>query len=759
MKPFSLASCLFALIAGAATAEANRDVPAQLAPSAAGALPLAIRRPVRATPDSLGVSTTDLVDRIRHAKSLRDIAPVIEKLGVVGNDDAVDALAPLLTDLREGFPETIIGLYAHIDTEHAIDLLLARVHDDARPQVRNAAIAALGTTLSARAETTLLDLSKQVGDDQEISAVLGGLAEIGTDRAVVRLVELANGKPDEVAMLATQSLAGVNSPAAAAALRKLVDSKNDKVAAAALGLLDTIDDALMTKLVAIVRAKGDADQVQAALVALGQAGERALPVLRDVALHGDERAAEVAVVSIETIGGPHAMPILGELLKSSESGVVRSAAQVLANMGTPETRKLLMAAARTETSDRADILSTLVDLTTPDVDAFLRDIAKHGTHAQQRVVLERLLKTSDASALAIAAELATKGDRDERFQAMRMLVESPKGAAIVLDLARKERGSARMMILGMLASHEPVAPGVVKLLTEELTSGGREEATYAASELGQIDTPEARQALLDALGQSDGDLAAMAASSLVSPKMSDATKAALLSAARGNSRIFVSIIYPLVQSGIPEGTQLVKDAIDGTDEDSATQAVSAIAQKDTPEARQLLQRALVSSKWSVKQTAIYSLSQLGDWGVDTLVQLANDQDSQTAAAALQSLAQIGSERTELAILDAGRSPKAETRLATVNALVMIDDARTTKLLAKLVRDSDDSVAAAAIHAVQSGGPEVEAALADLVDDKRADVGLRTAAAHQLVQLRAKLGRTTEANVKALADNSTDDGNN
>lgn len=758
MKPFSLASCLFALIAGGATAEANRDVPAQLAPNAAGALPLAIRRPVRATPDALGVSTADLVDRIRHAKSLRDVAPVIEKLGVVGNDDAIDALAPLLADQRQGFAETILGLYAHIDTEHAVDLLLAHVHDD-RPQVRYAAITALGTTLAARAETTLLDLSKQFDDDQEMSGVLAGLAELGTDRAVARLVELANGKQDDVAQLATQSISSVESPAAATALRKLVDSKNDKVASVALGLLDTIDDTLMTKLVAIVRAKGDAEQVQSALVALGQAGERALPVLRDVALHGDERAAEVAVASISTIGGPHAMPILGELLKSSQAGVVRSAAQVLANMGTADTRKLLMAAARTETGDRPDILSTLVDLTTPDVDVFLRDIAKHGTHAQQRVVLARLLKTNDASALAIATDLATKGDRDERFEAMRMLLESPKGAAIVLDIARRERGTARMMVLGMLASHEPVAPGVVKLLTEQLTSGGREEATYAASELGQIDTPEARQALLDALGQSDGDLAAMAASSLVGAKMSDATKAALLTAARGNSRIFVSIIYPLVQAGIPEGEQLVKEAIDGNDEDSATQAVSAIAQKDTPEARQLLQRALVSNKWSVKQTAIYSLTQLGDWGIDTLVQLAHDQDSQTATAALQSLAQIGSERAEAAILDAGRSPKADTRLATVNALALLDDARTTKLLAKLVRDSDASVAAAAIHAVQSGGPEIEAALADLVDDTRADVGLRTAAAHQLVQLRAKLGRTTEANIKALADNGDDDSNN
>ena len=249
----------------------------------------------------------------------------------------------------------------------------------------------------------------------------------------------------------------------------------------------------------------------------------------------------------------------------------------------------------------------------------------------------------------------------------------------------------------------------------------------------------------------------MAASALVESKMSDRTKAALVAAARGNNRIMLSVLYPLIQAGAHEGIQLAAEAIDGSDEDSASQAVFALAQKNTPETKQLVERALASKRWVVKQSAIESLGQQQDnaWAMDTLAQLAQDEDPRTVGAALQTLAQVGSERSEQVILDAGRSPKSDTRLAAIQALVQLDDAHTLALLARLVRDGDARVAEAAIRTVQSGGPEIEAALADLVDDRRADGGLRTAAAHKLRELRAKLSHVTEANVTKLLNGDKD----
>jgi HEAT repeat protein len=749
------ASCLLVLLVAGTAAEANRNVPAQPAPAPAGTLPLAIRRPIRVAPDAIGLSTTDLVDRVRHSKSLHEINILVDKLGAVGGDDAIDALLPMLADPRDGVPEAILGAFARIDTELAIDQLIARLHDE-RASMRNAAIAALGSTLSARAETTLLELSKQTGDARTTAATIAALGELGTDRAVARLVELATGKDEDVGGSATAALGAIDSPAATGALRKLVDSSDAKISLAALSQIDTIDDALLTKLLAIVHAGGDAELVQVAMMELGKSGERALPVLREAALH-DERNGSVAISAISSIGGPRALAILGELLDATDRHVARDAAQFLVAIETPAARKLLLDAAAAETGDHTDVLSVIVDLPGADVDAILRKVAKHGSDAQRRTALPRLLKAGDRDALALATELATKGARDERFENIRLLLDTPKGYNVVLDIARKERGQARMMVLDLLVAHQPTSPAVVQLLTNSLTSGSEQEASYAASELGRIESPEAEQALITTLGDSNVDIAAMAATALAQGKMSDHTKAALVAAAHANSRIMLSVMFLLVQSGEHEGMQLAAEAIDGSDDDAASQAVFALSQKDTPESKQLVERALASTRWPVKQSAIQSLGQRQDnaWAMDTLARLARDEDSATVGAALQTLAMVGSERAEQVILEAGRSPKADTRLAAVNPLVMLDDAHSLAVLARLVRDSDSRVAEAAIRTVQSGGPEIESALADLVDDARADAGLRTSAAHQLRQLRAKLGRVTDANVAKLLKGGDD----
>ncbi len=743
------ACCLLVLLVAGTAAAASRNVPAQPATAPAGTLPLAIRRPIRVAPDAIGVSATDLVDRVRHAKSLREINILIDKLGAVAGDDAIDALLPMLADPRDGVPEAILGAFARIDTELAVDQIIAHLKDE-RQSVRNAAIGALGSTLSARAETTLLALSKQTDDAPRLLATISALAELGTDRAVARLVELATATDHDAANAAVSALGEIESPAATTALRKLVDSSDPKISLAALSQIETIDDALQTKLLGIVHAGGDPELVQVAIFALGKTGERALPVLRETALH-DERNGAVAIGAISTIGGPRALAVIGELLGATDRHVARDAAQILVGLETPAARKLLLDAAVAESGDHTDVLSVIVDLPGADVDAILRKVVKHGSDAQRRAALPRLLKAGDRDALALATELAMKGARDERFEAIRLLLDTPKGYNVVLDIARKERGQARMMVLDLLVAHQPTSPAVVQLLTNTLTSGSEQEASYAASELGRIESPEAQQALITTLGDSNADIAAMAATSLAQSKMSDRTKQALVAAAHANSRIMLSVMFLLVQSGEREGIQLAAEAIDGTDDDTASQAVFALAQKDTPETKQLVERALVSKRWPVKQSAIQSLGQRQDdtWAIDTLARLAHDEDSATVGAALQTLAMVGSERSEQLILEAGRSPKADTRLAAVNPLVMLDDAHALAVLARLVRDGDSRVAEAAIRTVQSGGPEIEAALADLVDDGRADAGLRTSAAHQLRQLRAKLGRVTEANVAKL----------
>src|SRR5205823_12579961 len=100
---------------------------------------------------------------------------------------------------------------------------------------------------------------------------------MGTDHAVIALIEIAKDPDYSVASTAVWALGLVSSPSASAALRKLVDAPDSRVAAAALGAIDSVDDELMEKIETIVKT-GDPQLVAAALGALGKAGEAGLPV-------------------------------------------------------------------------------------------------------------------------------------------------------------------------------------------------------------------------------------------------------------------------------------------------------------------------------------------------------------------------------------------------------------------------------------------------------------------------------------------------
>ena len=317
---WKLSCALFAAIAAVATVRAHRgadhNAPATLAASSSrGRMPLALRRSIHVNPAAIGVSQQDLIDRIVSAKSVRDIGLLTDKLGMVGNDDAVDALEPMLADPRRGVPEAILEAFGNIATDRAVDVLVASTKDD-RPNVRSMAITALGATHSERAEKLLIELSRVSGDLQH-AQVLSALGSLGTDNAVARLIEMAHSGDSNIATSAIDALGSADTPAANAAMRTLLDSDDSRVVAAVIASFDTIDDELLLRLNTIVK-QGDPQLVAAALEALGSAGEIALPVLREAALVGPAQLRWIAVNAIGDVGGAKAIAMLGDILQTGD---------------------------------------------------------------------------------------------------------------------------------------------------------------------------------------------------------------------------------------------------------------------------------------------------------------------------------------------------------------------------------------------------------------------------------------------------------
>jgi HEAT repeat protein len=118
--------------------------------------------------------------------------------------------------------------------------------------------------------------------------------------------------------------------------------------------------------------------------------------------------------------------------------------------------------------------------------------------------------------------------------------------------------------------------------------------------------------------------------------------------------------------------------------------------------------------------------------------------------ALSTLGQIGSERAQQAILNATRSGSREERIAAISGLAQIDDAQATRQLASLMRDPDLDVARAAIASSYNGGPEVDQALLQIVNDPSASEELKASAAGQLRVRGTDLDDRTEQVVTKLA---------
>ena len=751
---WKLACALFAGVALYATlgtrGAEGAGTPAALAAGPRGAaIPAYLRRPVRVSAEAAGLSRGDLIARALGARTLRDLRVLTDKLGLVGDDATVDALVPLVTDTRSGFPEEVLAIYGLIGTEHAIDRLIAATEDD-RAGVRSAAITALGTSQGARAEAVLIGIASAATDPGR-DAAIRALGRLGGERAIAVLIEIAHGD-FAAASGAIDALGAISSPDAAAALRELIDAPDVRVAALALGQIQELDAPLIERLTEIVKG-ADPSLSGAALGLLARAGAASLPVLRAAALEGPAFTRSIAVAAIGEIEGPEATKILGEILETGDRAAASAAAEALAGNGGPEARELLIASAL---GDRAQITGALTQLQTmegEDIDQALLTVIAQGTSADRRAALPRLLRAENPKALALAAEFARTGSRNERYEVMRMLSDAGSAKAIdaLIDVASTTRGNARLNALDLLAYARPADPAVAQLLIDTMFTGRRDEATYAAGVLGRISTDDARSALTAALTGKDENVAAAAASALAQLGLSAQVKATLLAAAQTSPALKLQVMQQLAGVGAPEGLRLAAEMINGSDADAARTAVSSIAYMGTEESRRLVERAVDSKDPGVRGAAISALAASpDDKSTEMLVRLATHTDEDVRTYALSALGQVGSERAAQALMGAARSSSAADRSSAIQGLASIESPQASQQLASLIRDPDRSVANMAISYSYNAGPEVDRVLAQVLDDPSADEQLKVAAAYQLRSRGADMDDSLERKVAAIA---------
>jgi HEAT repeat protein len=676
----------------------------------------------------LGMSSEQVVHEMFGTKDVDDLIDLAERLGTIGNDDAIDAVMPLLQDPRTGVPEAIVRAFGAIATEHAVDVLI-KTAADPREGVRVAAVGALGATRNRRAEPTLIAIAQQYGDAAQ-SVAIDALAETGSEQAIELLATIA-GHPTETANNAIRALGRIEAPAAKAALIALVDSPNLTVAGMAIGELKDIDEAMVNKLAAIV-AEGDRELVPIALGTLARAGEAGLPVLRAAALEGPTETRISAVSAMSEIDNPAVLETLRTILDNEEGRLADTAASVLASINSDEARETLISAALSDQAGTTRAIEYLMRQTGPEVEQALLVVAKSDSSSRWSAV-EHLVRSGNADALQLAVAQARGGsDEAVKLAAMEALADGGTQPAIeaLIEVVRAS-GDLKPRALAILGESRPDDPVVAKMLHDSVQSSDPAEAAAAASALAKVGTTEARDALLAALHSSDADVARNAASSLARFRLTDEVTAAMRSAVVAHPELKAQVMQQMVASGSSFGLELAKQALSG-EVHEAYRAMSALESAGTPAAFDVLAAsARAATDPQIRSEIISSIGNTGDKrATDVLAQALRDSELGVRSTAARSLGNMGTTQARDLLVNLSRSGNLADRQVAASTLRRFDDPNTTRRLTELIRDPDPTVAYAAIDAVVDR-PDAVAAVRSLLHDANVPRSTRRDAAQAL----------------------------
>lgn len=750
VRRYQLACAILAATTAGALVLGHR--PATSAPSAPVAARAAagdrLRRPVRVDAASLGLSEAALIDRLLAATGAREVRLVIDKLAVVGTDDAVVALAPLADDPRSGVPEAAIAAIGAIGGARATEAIFALL-DDARPRVRVAAVSALARLDGPRPLAALLAMSGDRRDPARLSAI-AALGDRSEEAAVARLVALARSGDAAGSQAAIAALAGA--PDAEARLLALLDAPELRVQLAALEVLEPSSPTAVARLAALVDG-GDPRLVGSALGALGRAGDPAVvPILARTARGGGgQRWA--AVSALGEVGGPEAVAALGALVRDCELDLVGHVASTLTNLGDPDARARLIAAAQLGGRRGAAVIANLAALHGPDVSDALLAIATGGDPTARREALPILVRAGRPEAVALAAALARTGGRGERLAAIGWLGETdePQARQALLDLAERERGAVRSAALDALGQARPDDPALAAILGDALLAGRPDEVTAAAGALARLGTADAEALLVAAIEDDDPARAAAAIGAVgAAGAMSAEVRAALgRLAVAGPPGLRAHAAQQVLAAGGSDAVALARTLVTSGDAEVARQAVWSLSAAGVSDLGSILRDGAASRDPLVRGAVASALAQRDDPASTALLtDLGHDPSPEVRYQALQSLGSLGSRPAIDALVAATGTGELSERMTAIASLGSSEDPAASAAIARLIEDRDPDVASAAIWAASSGGNDVDDALLRVFRGSGHDDPRWLAAAQLLYQRGVSVDDATAAALTA-----------
>lgn len=577
-------------------------------------------------------SADDLVERMLAARDRNEVRALAKRLGAIGDDRSIDAVLPLVRDPRPGVPEAVVHAIGAIGTDHAVEVLAEQAR---RPmdEVRLDALTALGDTHNPLAVPVLVEMLP-LAQSSYRAMVIQSLGELGTDEAVAALEGTAVRPADYyLEGNAIEALSAIGSPAARAALGRLIDSPIRDVAVTAIAAIEEPDDATIDKLVAVARSS-DRELVVVAIAALGSAGDRGLAVVRDLARSGNMATKVAAAEALGVARDEASIELLGELMRAGRYPLDSTAARALAAIGTADARDMLADAALNDDVVRATAVEGLLALEEPDPDV-LRDLAAiEGSHRYE--VMGKLLDLEADGAFDLVIE-ATRNAEDADY-AVRLLsaLETPRATEALVAIGYDPQHPAYTSALMQLETRIGI-PEVERIMIAALEASN-DNYSIAANILGKAGTPTARAALIEALD--DPEVAPAAMRNLERYRLDAQARSALVAMTSAQPEYRIEVTGMLLRTGATEGIGLARGLIAEADIYTGRQIASYLADFDHPDAKGALRDLARSGPATQRIAAFSGLDVNGDPAALRIVTDAlRDRDPEVAYYAVEAVAQ------------------------------------------------------------------------------------------------------------------------
>lgn len=439
-----------------------------------------------------------------------------------------------------------------------------------------------------------------------------------------------------------------------------------------------------------------------AIEALGDlATDHAIEVLYKIASTGSDDAARSAISTLGGVDTPTAIAALTRLIDSPSVEIATKALRAIQNVDDAMLAKLtaIVKAGEVQLARPAALAIAHVG---DEAVPLLRSLALEATASEVRIAAVQALGTIHSGAVVETLTSLVDADEDElaREAALALAqIETPEARDALINAALGDRAAATQAIDALVTMQGPE-------IDQALLEIGKSDQYGADRALARLLSHEDEEALDLVVGRAGSGTVddRFSALSLLADANTDSSSSQLLSLVRGEHGELKTRALELVtrsRPGDPQVTEILRDSLHAGDEDEQRAAANALGRVGTDEARDALVSALTSSD--------------GDLGYAAMTALASYRLDDAACNAIHSAALSNSELLPEAmrkLLQAGSSQGlrlAETALAgepalaqrTLQFLAESNPPGAAELIVRSTRASDEYVRAGAIRALAS----------------------------------------------------------